>query len=166
MKLRPISLIAILITIGLVFSAGYMTGFIQGFRNAFWFDSPGKGVVLVNDLRQLRRGDIKQVIESKEHELDKQIFLHGEYLEKGSPTMIQLYFNYFAEPRWKTAEKDHRTFMHIVAKYRNEYPIYLSTPEFTQDADESFKKDVEKEVEKEIESIKKTLTRYGWKGNP
>jgi hypothetical protein len=166
MKIRPISLIAFLIIIGLVFSAGYMTGFIQGFRNAFWFDSPGQGVVLVNDLRQLRRGDIKQAIESKELYLDKQIFLHGEYLEKGSPTMIQWYFNYFAEPRWKTAGKDHRTFMHIVAKYRNEYPIHLSTPEFTKDADESFKKDIEKAVEKEIESIKKTLTQYGWQETP
>ena len=80
--------------------------------------------------------------------------------------MTQLYFSYFADPRWATAENDHLAFMHTLVRYRNEYPIHLSLPSFTKEADETFKKDMKANIDKELDSIKKTLLLYGWKENP
>jgi len=166
MKKKTILFISGFVIISIVFAVGYTAGFIRGFQNAFWFDSPGKGLADTIELRQLRRGDINKVIQAKEDDLDRQILLHSEYLKKGSPMMTQLYFSYFADPRWTTAEKDHHLFMNDVVRYRNEYPIHFSLPEFTKDADESLKKEMKMNVEKQIVSIKKTLIQYGWKGNP
>ncbi len=166
MKKKTILFIAGFVTIGIVFAIGYTSGFIHGFRNAYFFDAPAKGVVDIVELRQLRRGDIKQVIESKEDHLDNQILLHSEYLKKGSPRKIQVYFSYFFEPKWNTAEKDYLSLMHTVVKYREEYPIHLTVPELTKDVDESYKKAVKSNVDNEIDLIKKTLIYYGWEEKP
>ena len=164
--MKPTTLIVTLVAIVVAFLAGYGTGFIHGFRNAFWFDSPGKGTIDVIELKQLRRGDITKVIESKEDDLDWQIFLHSEYLSKGNPLKIHFYFNYFSDPQWKTADKDYRSFMNIIVKYRTEYPIQSAPPEFTKDADEKLKKEMTYNFNSRIETIKKTLNQYGWKEKP
>ena len=166
MKIKTTTIIVLLTTIILAFLAGYGTGFIHGFRNAFWFDAAGRGSVDAIELRQLRRGDIPKVIENREDNLDWQIFLHSEYLKKGNPLMIKFYFNYFSDPQWKTADKDHRIFMNYIVKYRTEYPIQTTPPEFTKDADEEIKKEMTKNFEARIQTIKKTLNQYGWKENP
>jgi hypothetical protein len=166
MKIKPISLIVVLVAIGIAFSLGYMSGFIKGFQNAFWFDAPGKALVDIVDLRQLRKGDINQVIDSKEDDLDKQIYLHGEYLKKGNPQMTQFYFTYFSDPRWPTAIKDTQILMYDAARYRSQYPIHISAPCFTREADKAFKKEMKSRFDNEVETIKKTLLLYGWKVTP
>lgn len=166
MNLKSTSLLVLLSAMAVSLLVGYGVGFIHGFRNAFWFDAPGRGLNYVIELRQLRRGDINKVIESKEDDLDWQVFLHSEYLKKGNPLMVQFYFNFFSDPQWKTADKDYRTLMYTIVKYRSEYPTQTTPPEFTKDADEEIKKQMTDNFNSKITAIRSTLKQYGWKDNP
>ncbi|OOG39469.1 hypothetical protein [Polaromonas sp. A23] len=137
------------IAIAASFAAGLRTGVMVGAEQWLKMDSSAKASVLTSELRALRAGNVGEIIEMKEMEVDSNVVSAIEFQKSGMPWLF-----------WPNAGVwNHTRSLEYVAQYRKQYPAVaskLAPPEGTPDPGDlrGFAMDVEF-------STKELLERYG-----
>ncbi len=115
MKKRSITLVATAGLFALV--AAFLVGVRVGVNQFMLMESTIKATMLVGELKALRSGNkTEELINSKELELDTQVFLYAHLLKSGHPWLF-----------WPDSKSfEHERYLRNIAAYRKDFPALKS----------------------------------------
>ena len=129
--------------------AAFIIGVHVGSHQLLLMDSSAQAVLLANELKVIRAGKAKKLIEKKEIELDGKVVWALQFQEYGHPWMF-----------YPIAENyDHDRYLHTVALYRKRYPSPTST--IVIGGDDEHKKKIKSYQTEVAKQTKRLLEQYG-----
>ena len=135
---------------GVGFVGGFFVGVKEGVWQFFLLESSAKAILLTLELQDLRAGNTKKIIDTKEIELDGELVRFGDFRREGRPRVFWFQDGYV---------RDHTKYMKRVASYRKQYPPFA--PSLDYGKDNPMKEEFEKYAQ-EIKAITaEVIKEYG-----